>query len=100
MQQVQGGESQSGLGSDVSLEDELNALLTTPQIPLRMCRVAHVLSLMTEQQRELFVKLLDEPLIPAPNISKTLERHGYLVPSKSISRHRRRFSNGGCACQT
>lgn len=82
----------------MSLEDDLEALMTVSHVPPRVCAVTHALESLTDKQVVAVNTLIDHSTVPAARISTVLISHGLKVSDKSISRHRRRMHGGGCAC--
>lgn len=85
-----------GLGADVdSLLD--HGYRPKPQTP---CQVATALEMMDEDTRRKMVVLLDERFdVPSAEISRLLKKWGFEIRYPSVTRHRRRKTNGsGCIC--
>ena len=81
----------------MDFDTELDSLLNL-NFPTSVCRVRAVLHNMPEEQRIKLEALLDAEIVSAAKIAFVLNKNGFDVGNKSISRHRRRFRGGGCAC--
>lgn len=55
----------------------------------RTPKIKRVLDGMDETDRKELVEALDDPLVPAPAISRVLERRGIDLDSSSINKYRR-----------
>ena len=55
----------------------------------RIPRIQRVLESMDETDRKELVEALDDPLVPAPAISRVLERRGIDLDASSINKYRR-----------
>ena len=80
-------------------DDDIDALLASPQtVGLGDCKVRYVLETATPSQSEKIKKLVDNKVISASQLAATLQKHGLQITDRSIRRHRRRLTGGGCVC--
>lgn len=78
---------------------DLDDLLTSPSRPKTPCTAGVVIAALPEDVREKVEALLLKESVSSARISQVLERHGYNVSYSSLTRHRRRRTNGtGCLC--
>jgi hypothetical protein len=68
----------------------LNEIRSEEAVPSgRVPRIQRVLESMDETDRKELVEALDDPLVPAPAISRVLERRGIDLDASSINKYRR-----------
>ncbi len=82
----------------MDLDDELDVLLALNLTPLKICSVSFVLDQLPENQSVKVRALIDAEVIPGSRIAAILNKHGFDIKDKSITRHRRRFRGSGCKC--
>ena len=61
----------------------------SPVFTGRIPRIKHVLEAMDEKDYQELIEALDDHLIPAPAISRVLERRGIDLDASSINKYRR-----------
>lgn len=82
----------------MSLESDLETLMSRSYLPSQMCAVSFILQSASEDQCVLITTLIDHSTVPASQIAHVLNNHGFKISDTSISRHRRRIHSVGCAC--
>lgn len=67
--------------------------------PQKRCTVDKILEQVTDQQREMLSRLLEDGCeVPSTRVAATLRAWGYDIHYLSVQRHRRRHRGGGCTC--
>lgn len=79
----------------MSLLDDLNSLPAYPN----ECGAGKLLKLLPEKESEAVLKAIDNPDTSMTMLARVLEKNGYVVHRKTLTRHRLRGQKEiGCVC--